>query len=66
MFDKMMFWVYSFSVAYHSIRGSGMGKWDSLEGAYKVTAESKLEKTVAEFQKNMWTAMQEIAKERKI
>lgn len=62
----MMFWVYSFTTAYHSIRGSGMGKYDSLKGAHDVVSESELQKSVSEFQIDMWKAMKEIARERKL
>lgn len=66
MFDRMMFWVYSFTTAYHSIRGSGMGKYNSLKGARDVVSEQKMEKPISEFQTNMWKAMKEIAKEGKL
>lgn len=66
MFDKIMFKIYSFSNAYHSLRGSGVGKLDSLKGAYTVISETKLEKSIVEFQNNMWTAMKQIAKESKL
>lgn len=66
MFDKMMFTIYSFTTAYHTLRGSGTGKLDSLKGAYTVISETKLEKSIPEFQTDMWKVMKEIARERKL
>lgn len=65
MFDKMMFTIYSFTTAYHSFRGNGMGKLESIKGAYTVVSETKLNKSIAEFQNNMCKAMKEIANESK-
>jgi len=66
MFDNMMFWVYSFTSAYHALRGAGLTKLESVKGAYKTISESEVAKPVDKFQKNMWTAMKQIADERKL
>lgn len=66
MFDKVMFWLYEFVVTYHTMRGSGASKMKSLHDAYKIASENNRTKPISDFQKNIYTAMQEIAKERKL
>ena len=66
MFDKYMIWVYSFTMAYHALRGSGMNQYNSMKGAYDVASESKMAKTITEFQHNMWESMKEISRDRKL
>lgn len=65
MFDKMMFKIYSITTAYHSLRGGGMGNLDSIKGAYTVVSETKLKKSISEFQNDMWKSMKQIANESK-
>lgn len=64
MFDTMMFWIYSFATSYHSLRGGGLTKFESVKGAYKTISESEVAKSVEEFQKNMWAATKQIVEER--
>jgi len=65
MFDNMMFWLYSFTISYHALRGSGLTKLESIKGAHTTISESEVAKPVYKFQKNMWIAMKQIAEERK-
>lgn len=48
------------------MRGGGSSKLHSLQDAYKITSENNRPKPISDFQKNIYTAMQEIAKERKL
>lgn len=66
MVDKVMFWWYEFVVTYHTMRGGGSSKLHSLEDAYKIASENNRTKPISEFQKNLWAAMEEIAKESKL
>lgn len=66
MFDTMMFWIYSFATSYHSLRGGGLTKFESVKGAYKTISESEVAKPVNEFQKGLWTAMKQIVEERNL
>lgn len=64
MFDKLMFYVYSITTAYHCLRGYGLSKIGSLKGAYQVVSETKLAKPILEAQSDMWSGMKEIAKDK--
>lgn len=66
MVDNMMFWVYSFTTSYHTLRGSGLTKLKSIKGAYTTVSESKVAKPVSDFQKNMWITMKQIVEERNL
>ena len=62
----MMFCVYSFTTSYHALRGSGLTKLQSIKCAYATISESEVAKPVSDFQKSMWTAMKQIAEDRKL
>lgn len=66
MFDKAMFWVYSFTINYHALRGGGLTKLQAIKGAYTTVSESEVAKPVSDFQKNMWAGMKQIAEEKKL
>jgi hypothetical protein len=58
--DRIMFWLHAFAISYHSFRGSGIGKWESMTLSYSIGRPIDY-KSIDRFQKNTWEIMQELA-----